>query len=399
MTKPYENLLPVWLGRDHLTQEFALLIAAARIAPDDPPADWERVIGECPPDWDRLFDLAAAHSMTPLLARFLRQHCPDAVPPAVMEALQQVVANNTASSLGKTGELWRILESFRAEGIFAIPFKGPTLAALLYDNLTWRQYGDLDLFLDRGDVARASELLHERGYRLNLDWAATQDARFQDAAYALEFKHPQTGLLVELHWELFHHSLAFGFDFNQLRQRAINVSPGGKPMVTLGPEDLLLYLCAHGAKHCWSSLGWVVDVARLIERRGDLDCDRLFAFARSQKIERHLLLGLLLAGDLLGAQLPQLPRQRIESDRSLKPLATQVAEWWMTHADPAGSMATQFTFYLKLQERLPDKIRYLLRLFSTPNVGDWEFLPLPTRWHFLYSVMRPIRLINKYVHL
>jgi len=397
MTRLCDRLLPDWLGRKELTPEFALLLAAARVTPDDASPDWERAVAERPPDWDRLLGAAASHAMQPLLARFLLVGCRDALAPELLTALRQVMTDNLIRSLQKTGELWEILEMFAKEDISAVPFKGPTLAMLLYDDLTWRQYGDLDLLLDRRDVARASELLRARGYRANPDWAATQDTRFQEAAYALEFFHERTGQIVELHWELFHRSLGFGFRFEQLRQRLVPVGPGGKPMMTLGQEDLLLYLCAHGAKHCWASLGWIADVARLIERHPDLDWRRVLAQAREQKIERLLLLGLLLAGDLLGAPLPAEIRLRIEADPSLIPLAARVGESLMTNTDPTNSMPAQFAFYLRLPESLFDKIRYLVRLIVTPNVGDWEFLPLPAPWLFLYSVLRPVRLIGKYV--
>ncbi len=399
MTRLCDRLLPDWLARKELTPEFALLLAAARVTADDASPDWERAVAERPPDWDRLLSAAAAHAMQPLLARFLLVGCRDALAPELLATLHQVVTDNLIRSLQKTGELWEILELFADEGISAVPFKGPTLAMLLYDDPAWRQYGDLDLLIDRRDLTRASELLRARGYRVGIDWAATQDERFQDAAYSLEFKHQQTLQSVELHWELFHRSLAFGFHFEQLRQRLIPVAPGGKPMLTLGPEDLLLYLCAHGAKHCWAKLGWIADVARLIERYPNLDWRRVLAQAREQKIERLLLLGLLLAGDLLDAPLPAEIRQRVDADRSLPLRAAEVGEWVMTNTDPTFNLAAQFAFYLKLQEGLADKVRYLFRLLANPNVGDWEFMPLSARWFFIYLAMRPARLIGKYARL
>jgi len=69
-------------------------------------------------------------------------------------------------------------------------------------------------------------------------------------------------------------------------------------------EDTLLLLCMHGAKHCWSRLAWICDLAELIGSRSNMDWDALVDRAAACGAERMLYLGLNLASDFLGAQLP-----------------------------------------------------------------------------------------------
>lgn len=63
-----------------------------------------------------------------------------------------------------------------------------------------------------------------------------------------------------------------------------------------------------------------------------------------------------------------------------------------------GGMQRQFRYFLQLQQGWRARLLYLLRLVVAPNVGDWEFQPLPHQWAFLYVVLRPLRLMKKYLN-
>ncbi|MGE0133262.1 MAG: nucleotidyltransferase family protein [Blastocatellales bacterium] len=85
------------------------------------------------------------------------------------------------------------------------------------------------------------------------------------------------------------------------------------------PEDLLIYLCAHGAKHAWERLIWLADVAGLIHKHSNLDWDGVRDLAVEQRCGRVLLLGLRLARDVVGvtpaAQMEEIIRRDTESRR------------------------------------------------------------------------------------
>ncbi len=397
MTELFANHLPAWLHPEKLSLETTLLIVAARVSRNGDVREWARALTSNGVNWDDLLRQATRHGTTSSLYRFLHDVCPDAVPQEILNSLRQSVCDNTRRNLKLTGELIRILDLLAAQGISAIPFKGPTLAALAYGDVGCRQFGDLDILVHKQDVGKASNLLKERGYRTKLDWVATQDQTFLEVTYTLEFEHEKTGELVELHWELFPKFLAFGFRCELLRHHLVPTWPGGKKVMTLAPEKLLLYLCAHGAKHCWTSLGWIVDVARLINQYRSWNWDLLLKQARGQKIERVLLLGLLLAHDLLGASVPAEIELRMRADAPLQRLAAEVGEPLLLGSEPSHGMAAQLGFYFKLQSRLRDKVTYIVRLVTNPNVGDWELISLPVRLSFLYALLRPVRLIKKYV--
>lgn len=395
MTTELSQQIQTWRDSGALTPEARLLLAAARAATgDDKDEEWMAVLSRGEIAWEKLLAAVEDHGLRPLLWRLLGTTIPDSIPPKILDDLRQSFQANLGRNLELTGELWKILRLFAEHGIAAVPFKGPTLAVLAYGDLAWRQFNDLDVLVDRADLARAGELLQKRGYQPEVDLSATREKSFLSACTALSFRRPEIRCLVELHWELSPRLLPFDLSCAEIRERPAVVYPGGKQMMTLSPEDLLLYLCAHGARHCWNRLGWIADVSWLIRRHPRLDWIRVLENADRLRSERVLFIGLLLANELLGADLPPEVKRRAQADRAANNLAAQIVTW-LLQSDSAGiGMITQDLFYLRFQDGWREKLRYLLRLVAAPNMADWIFLPLPNSLTFLYPLTRPFRLIK-----
>ena len=72
--------------------------------------------------------------------------------------------------------------------------------------------------------------------------------------------------------------------------------------------------CAsHGAKHMWSRLMWLGDVGRLAQ--AGVDWTAVMKLASETRCERPVLLGLLLAHDLLDAPVPENVLERARGER------------------------------------------------------------------------------------
>ena len=110
-------------------------------------------------DWDSLVRLAAFHRVAPLLDHALRNTRPHAAPASVLADLTAYVRSASGHSLLLTGELLQLLKRFEAQGIPAIPFKGPALAYFLYGDPALRQFDDIDIFLHQEDFPAAKQLL------------------------------------------------------------------------------------------------------------------------------------------------------------------------------------------------------------------------------------------------
>ncbi|MGH9832655.1 MAG: nucleotidyltransferase domain-containing protein [Blastocatellia bacterium] len=387
------------------TPAVSLLLNAARLASDNGEAERILTLPEFEARfewrdgsaWDSLLALAALHGMRPLLYRHLSVVFAAIVPSLKLAELQEFVRQNLLKNLRMTGELIVLLRLFAEYGVNVMPFKGPTLAALAYDDLGLREFGDLDLLIAKRDLMLAQELMLAQGYQPEIMLNVAQSTIFADACNVLAFTHSGKEITVELHWELSPRYLPFSPDPDQLRRRMVPSWPGGQKVMTLSPEDLLVYLCAHGAKHAWERLIWIADVAGLIHRHPSLDWDRVCGQAAGQRSERSLFLGLRLARDLTGVSLPLEVEEFMRSDPESERLAMKVAEWLFPASGSTRSLAAQSLFILRLQQRWPDKIRSFIRLVTTPSVADWNSTTVPGQFAPLYPLLRPLRLLKRLV--
>jgi hypothetical protein len=371
-----------------------LLYAIRRIGPGT--ASRIRVLIGNGFDWEALVRMATRHAVTPQLFSNLLAACPDALPEAIRDRFRADFEYNAQFNLMRTSELLWLLRLFEISGITAIPWKGPVLAALAYGNLALRQFVDLDILIPAQHLPEARRLMMSQGYVPDLRVAPSQEAALVRNRYELLFTHPEDGRIIELQWAITPRYFAVALDLDGLWRRAERVSLGGAVVASLAPEDLLLVLCVHGAKHLWERLGWICDITELVRARPDLDWEDTFREARRVGAERILLLGLRLAGDLLEAPIPLEVAQRTQSDASLTPLVAQVrANLFLEPAPTPGILETAL-FHLGARERWRDRLMYVLRFATSPNIEDWTLVQLPAGLSFLYLPLRAARLAAKY---
>jgi hypothetical protein len=315
-----------------------------------------------------------------------------AAPSELITSLAAFTQRNLQRNLVLTGELLLILRQLSGSGIKVIPYKGPTLAALAYGDLLEREAGDLDLLIDARDLLAATQVLKARGYVPEMDLSTRQAAQFTAYCNVIAFWQPVQEISVELHWELSPQYLPFPVALPDLQQRLVPSWPGGQQIATIAPEDLLLYLCLHGAKHAWERLSWVLDIARLLERQPHIDWDKVNQQTRTSNYERVLLQGLWLAQRLAGAELPLEIRQRIATDPVLVSLSAQVETWMAARLEREPAPLARVWHLLRLQTGWRKRSQFLRRLVISPSAADWQMWQLPEFLNALYFVLRPLRL-------
>jgi hypothetical protein len=291
-----------------------------------------------------------------------------------------------------SGELRRLLKLFAAHEIEAIPYKGPALAAKAYGNIALRHFGDLDILVRQRDVLRVMELLVAEGYALHPPLNAVQQALMLRTQCNLPFTRDGRRLIVEIHWRVSARLFSSPLEEETLWEHTGLDNFEGMTIKTLAPEDLLLSLCVHGAKHLWERLSWIADIAQLLEVYPNLNWPRLLEHARRSGTERMLLLGLYVAHDLLGAKLPARVAAQFEIDAGIARLAGQIYSRLFAEADAASGMSGYFLFQLKARRRLRDKFNYC-RYVVSPTEEDLTLLSLPASLSFVYYLLRPLRML------
>ena len=375
--------------------EQQLLVCCARTRMPPEIAATVRALAAGPLDWDLVFASAAENSVTPLLARQLFAVAEDALPVTVFARLKDAFRPQAVRSLVLAAELIKVIDLFRSAGIQAIPYKGPVIAVQAYGDIALRSFEDLDIVLPQRDVAKANELLMDLGYRLRYPWLLSAGAQESLVPGEYHYRDTARGLLVELHTEITLRHFPLRPDLADLASRLVPVSLSGHTIRTLAPEDMLLFLCVHGAKDFWERISWVADIAEFLQAQ-PLDWDVLFERAASLRLRRMLHLGLALAAGLLDAPLPEEIAARVRRDAVAASLASQlVGRLLMRETAPMGA-AEILRFRRRMVEGTFAGWRYFLRLATVPAEEDWPNRRLPRALVPLYGALRPLRLLRKY---
>jgi hypothetical protein len=377
--------------------EIELLLCCARAFVDDERANRIRALAETRIDWEYLLRMAYRHSLMPLLHWQLDNICPELVPDSHARLLRDHFHRNTARNLCLTAELCEVLKLFEAQGIPAVPYKGPALALYVYGNLSLRRFSDLDVLVHQRDVFRAGEILGSRNYRPEFQLSPAQKEAYLRSKNDYPLLNDDANILIELHWNFVPAYLSLSLDPERLWKRLESTALNGMRISTFSPEDLLLLLCVHSTKHMWLRLGWLSDIAELINTYEDINWEMILREARASGTSRMLFLGLFLTNRALGVELPANLMRLILSDRSAVTLALQAEQMWFQEEDPRPGVLEMTRFYFKSIESFGDRVSYCLRLLLTPVPGDWSHVNLPDNLYIFYYLIRPYRLFIKYL--
>ena len=344
-------------------------------------------------DWSKTLEMAEYHGVTPLIYAAVADH-PAVAPPTVSAELRNRYEVNARKNLKFTAELFRILDCLNANSVPAIPLKGPLLAETVYGDLALRDFSDLDVLVQERDVTQAKAALQSLGYSPSTPLSTSAERAYLKTGYECTLDGPGGRNLLELQWNFAPRFYAVGFDVQGLFSRAQNVQLCGRTVRSLAPEDLLLTLCVHAAKHAWIRLHWLRDIAGALETQR-LNWPNVVEHARGLGIARMVGVSLLLAERLLDAQLPRPAQELCASDPKILRLANTI-EQQLPQADQhnAESLA-YFLLMMRLRERPSDRMKFLWRLAATPGPGEWELIQLPNALFPLYRVVRICRLAGR----
>jgi hypothetical protein len=190
----------------------------------------------------------------------------------------------------------------------------------------------------------------------------------------------------------------YGVDLGveDLLVRAGRTVAGGCEMPCLSPEDSLLVLCLHAAKHLWTRLIWLADIAQTL-RTEAIDYPLVFPRARALGIARILGVSFWLVKNVFRAELPNPAEEMIAADPRVPALGSEFAERLAGGVAYDFESTEYFRLILKLRERRGDRWRYLWRLVWTPGMGDVAAVRLPEALFPLYRIVRMGRLMRKLV--
>lgn len=295
---------------------------------------------------------------------------------------QEIYQQATVMVATADWEIEHILLALAEAGVEFVWMKGGALAYAVYPNPATRWRGDLDLWIQPGQVTMATSVLNELGYSLHHK-EDRPDALVMLVGGELQLVKRNSPVgLIELQWpvlrgEWVRHTTAG--DPDAIWQRRTSVAVGGHTFAAMAPEDALIHLCLHQAIHHQFSAPWLrnlLDVHLLIGSQA-LDWPQVTERATAWRLATVVWTVLSLAQRLLDTKTPQEVMHALAPPRWRRRLISRLRlEEALLTLRPGGYGYRRFAIQLALVDRSSD----IFRLLWHAIFPDADWLRARYRW-------------------
>lgn len=355
-------------------------------------------------DWSIFMKLINRHRVHSLAYHYLSKLRSE-LPEHVYLTLKSRFRHNKRRMLNLAAELVRLSKLFAQHDLFMLAFKGPALSQHLFGDLGLRYSKDLDLLIDPSALDQAEQLLISNGYKRQVPHfplTPRQKKAYLKGWEHASFYHPERKTLVELHWRLFwnRHLLPPAYS-----QRMIETSQprsmASTQIASFSNEDTLLYLCLHGAKHGWSDLKWLCDVAQFLHHKQiikTINWPDWVETVRKLGVQRPIAQALHLSHQLFDAPLPPATHLLLAEDKVVAELVAYAIQRLMESEEERSATGRRNLFRrMPYQMKLKADFRYKWSTLSPVwhSVHDWDRYPLPDSLFPLYQLLRPVSWLRR----
>jgi hypothetical protein len=381
---------------------FRLMIATSWLAPDTWRQNQDAAIVEAvaaEPDWKEYLSLVDRHR-TPALSWASLGRVPGiAVPEFARQGLQERSDACRMKAMQHCLLLADVLKRLNRAGIPVMPLKGQILSFALYGDVGLRETLDMDLEVPCEDLGRAQDCLVSKDWRLEetfFSMSPRQWNSFLENEQHINFIHPQTSRMLELHWRNQWETP----DATRARWgRSVPAIWQGCSIRAMHPSDTTLYLCCHGGLHEWFRAKWLGDLARA-QSMGLLDWKAAWEDAQRSRQTRVLLAGIYLLEQVHGLPKPDLPAEAwLEPSSRLVAVPLQALDH---PGEPSGRVSPsklRIRIRRSRYERLLWPAKSWCDSLSELFYGreDFRTLPLPDVFFWAYKPMRPVLWLWRWV--
>lgn len=351
----------------------------------------------------RLLAYTDRHAVTALLAWHLKKFGQlENLDPTLSEALTTIFHAGIARAFTQLNELATVIDTLRCSGISAIAWKGPVLAHRIYGDAAVRESSDLDILLDPACLHSAGLLMQGLGYSREENGSEVRAVLGEN--HCVSYKHATRGVVIELHQHPFPSSFPFplGFDDLDLLDNLPHCV-GSHSFQSMTPACELLLSSAHAAKHLWSRLAWIADIAKLAGGISSAEAATLDLKARRSHCHRAVEISLLLAEDILEAVIsPHLKAcfaPSAEAKRIARIIQRRIfnpdAQPETVPLSPSNWISTQI-LQIRIRESVRDRIRTAscsIHYALSSNENDRDCIPGIRLNRSFALLFRPVRLL------
>ncbi|OQB59718.1 MAG: hypothetical protein BWX95_02522 [Bacteroidetes bacterium ADurb.Bin141] len=345
-------------------------------------------------DWDYLLKTATRHRLNYLLHWQLEKLCPEKVPDDVKDKLQGDFHNNVHRNLAMFRELIRIIDLLQQQGVEPIPYKGPVLAIMTYENLGFRRFADLDFYVPLEDVPLTRDILVENGYEHLMELTTNQEEAFHKFQREYHFTSKSTGITLEIKWKFLSSLYSIG---NEALFRGADfitkVNLDQFKVKTVTTEPLILILAIHNASHSFSSLYRFCDLSELIKNEESINWPLLMETATQLGVAKIFMVNLYILRELFKIELPGDVQEQFDED--VEKISGDIIRRLFNEKN-RGTLE-KVSFHMHLREKRVDKLKVLLVMIFLPTPGVIESVSLPRILEPIYYILRVFQMLKNVI--
>lgn len=350
-----------------------------------------------PIDWTQFEALVHRHRVGALVSAASRDL---GLPPELATRLGSEEEANASAYLRSIAVLREVDLEFGKVSIDWLLLKGVLLAERFYERPALREMIDIDLLVDQDRIEDAETVLRGLGferYYPRYDLSAAQRTNFMTIQSAFAFIRKSDGAQLDLHWRTMQNPRFLPVIDNGWKAMTVRDRAAGFPALA---EDIhFTYVLAHGAKHGWSRLKWLADVARMLCSRDAAGAELLAASLERHRIGTIAGAAFRLCRSLFGTELPTALAPFAETDAAtrnhcwaMKMIAADIPHGGAGFGD-LRYLATRVRNSMSLSDHPGFKRQALLRELARP--ADLEQLPLPAGASGLLAIASPILALGR----
>lgn len=266
----------------------------------------------------------------------------------VINKLQNIIAKELITEISK-------------EKIDIMPFKGMYLANLVYEDLSSRKMGDIDLLIHKDNLEKVEKIIRKLGFKYKEEKCTKE---WFDKNYYRTCLYVKAGVEVEIHWNLFPNHNPLNFDIQDVWKNSKKINFLGQQISDFDNEIHLIYLCTH-VSYCHffnhNSFKRLLDIHYFINKF-DINWKKIINLSRKYGIEKFTGISLYFTKNLFNSHIEDDIIQKLIDNKTLYLFKQVVDEKEIVFAEP---------------EYDPEKIMHMQRLIQFIGINNkWNYIEL-----------------------
>lgn len=358
------------------------------------------------------------HRTRPVIFRILLQaNCPEDFKARIKTELHSITLNNF--SIAKETE--RIIQELAKIGVTAIPYKGVAYSKQFYGDISMRESSDIDLIIDATDLEKTFPFFERDGFHAAMsmgeDYNKLGRAEFlrqnKDFCFDKIGKDGTPSFHVELHWEITHPRYLAPKTLNQFDKTGVvsgNLITAHSQL--LQPAEHVRAICLHHMVHDGIEyIKTLLDLAQGLQKSIESNQDKVPSSAsvkpalakKMEAMSETYEIGSILLSieSLFGVQ----PNFCIATTARTQAASAHIIDYNLRSTVGRYQRHRMLSLLNHYRRTVKNRIlfikdrslqqtfikQYWLNVIA-PQQAEKDFIKLPGFLHFLYFIIRPIRI-------